>query len=774
MNCHSSAKCGFLEANFCCPVFQCQFPANPSSNRVVISRSQLSLPNIKRNNGVVCSKMLETSVSSEASIKAQVQKLVDLLHVCADEELLDESKAIHGYILKSDFPDNNLLLLLNHVSHAYSKCSEFGSCQVLFDKMLQKNVFSWTVMIVGSIENGLFYDGFKYFREMLEYGMLPDGFAYSAALRLCVALGSLELGKIVHAQIVVRGFTSNVIINTSLLNMYAKLGNVEASSQVFNSMSERNAVSWNAIISGLTANGLHLEAFNRFYEMKDKGFSPDVYTLVGVMKAVGSLGDIGKGKVVHSCVSELGMDSNVVVGTALIDMYAECGALCEAKTVFYSNFSNCGVNMPWNAMISGYTRCKCSQETLQLYVNMCKKNVRSDIYTYCSMFDAIAESKCSKFLMEVHAAVLKSEYDNISLSVQNAIADAYAKCGSLEGVRKIFDRMEQRDIVSWTTLVTAYSQGSQWEAAIVVFSQMREEGFTVNQYTLASTLVACASLCYLEYGRQLHGLLYKTGLQNESCIESALVDMYAKCGSITEAQKVFGCISNADAVSWTAMISGYAQHGFVFCALELFKQMEQLGIKPTAVTLLSILFACSHGGLVKEGLHFFWSMGKRYNLVPEIQHYACVVDLLGRVGLLSEAFEFIRKMPVEPDEMVWQSLLSACRIHGDSELGEIAAKKILSVCPQYSATYVLLSNTYMETGNFREGIDLRNVMKKQGVRKEPGFSWIMINGKAHKFYASDQEHPEKKDIYLMLEELRVHMKALGYTPDLRFVLTSGD
>ncbi|XP_016460763.2 pentatricopeptide repeat-containing protein At2g13600-like isoform X2 [Nicotiana tabacum] len=774
INCHFSAKRGILEANHSCPAFRCQLHTIPSSNRVVISRSQLSLPNTKRNNGVVCNKMLETSVSYEASNKAQVQKLVDLLHVCAEEELLDETKTIHGYILKSNFSDNNLLLLLNHVSHAYSKCSDFSSCQVLFDKMLQKNVFSWTVMIVGSIENGFFYNGFKYFREMLDYGMLPDGFAYSAALRLCVALVSLELGKMVHAQIVVRGFSSNVIINTSLLNMYAKLGNVEDSSLVFNSMSERNAVSWNAIISGLTANGLHLEAFNRFIEMKNKGFSQDVYTLVGVMKAVRSLGDIGKGKVIHSCVSELDMDSNVVVGTALIDMYAECGALCEAKTVFDSNFSNCGVNMPWNAMISGYTRCRCSQEALQLYVNMCKKNVRSDIYTYCSLFDAIAESKCSKFLMEVHAAVLKSEYDNISLSVQNAIADAYAKCGSLEGVRKIFDRMEQRDIVSWTTLVTAYSQGSQWEAAIAVFSQMREEGFAVNQYTLASTLVACASLCYLEYGRQLHGLQYKTGLQNESYIESALVDMYGKCGSITEAEKVFGCISNADAVSWTAMISGYAQHGSVFCALELFKKMEQLGIKPTAVTLLSILFACSHGGLVKEGLHFFWSMGKRYNLVPEMQHYACVVDLLGRVGLLIEAFEFIRKMPVEPDEMVWQSLLSACRIHRDSELGEIAAKKILSVCPQYSAAYVLLSNTYMETGNFREGIDLRNVMKKQGVKKEPGFSWITINGKAHKFYASDQEHPEKKSIYLMLEELRVDMKALGYKPDFRSVLTSGD
>ncbi|KAK4347124.1 hypothetical protein RND71_033463 [Anisodus tanguticus] len=420
MNCHSSAKCEILEANFCYPAFQCQLPTTSSSNRVVISRSELSLPNTKRSNGVVHSKMFETSVSSEASHKAQVQKLIDLLQLCAKEELLNEAKAIHGYILKSSFLDNNLLLVLNHVSHAYSKCSDFSPCQVLFEKMSEKNVFSWTGMIVGSIENEFSYDGFKYFHEMLDYGMLPDGFAYLAGLRLCVALGSLELGKIVHAQIVVRGFTSNVIINTSLLNMYAKLGDIEDSSLVFNSMSGRNTVSWNAIISGLTSNGLHMEAFNHFLEMKNRGFSPDVYTLVGVMKAVRNLGDIGKGKAVH----ELGLESNVVVGTALIDMYAECGALCEARAVFNSNFTNSGVNMPWNAMISGYTRCKCSLEALELYVNMCKKNVMSDIYTHCSLFDAIAELKCSKFLMEVHATVLNSEYDCLALSVQNAIADA--------------------------------------------------------------------------------------------------------------------------------------------------------------------------------------------------------------------------------------------------------------------------------------------------------------------------------------------------------------
>lgn len=253
--------------------------------------------------------------------------------------------------------------------------------------------------------------------------------------------------------------------------------------------------------------------------------------------------------------------------------------------------------------------------------------------------------------------VLKSGVTLMNLNVDNAIADAYSKCGSIEEVEKIFSRMKCRDLVSWTTLVTAYSQCAKWEKSLVTFTQMREEGFIPNQFTLASVLTACANLCYLEYGHQLHCLLCKLGCETVRYIESALIDMYAKGGSLNEAEMVFNRISNPDAVSLTAIISGHAYHGSVTCALWYFRRMEQMNVKPTAVTFLCVMFACSHAGLVEEGLEYFWSMEKHYGLVPNMEHYACIVDLIGRSGRLNEAIEFIRIL----NQMRWCGRL--CWLH---------------------------------------------------------------------------------------------------------------
>ncbi|KAK4385266.1 Pentatricopeptide repeat-containing protein [Sesamum angolense] len=749
-------------------------PKVPNRKEARKSSAAIAFQSINERTRVVGGKLFEIGANYEYSQKTHVQELVDQLHSCADKGLLTETRVIHGYLLKSDFDDDNLLKLLNHVIYAYFKCSDFESAKLVFDYLPRTNVFSWSVMIAGFNQQASFRHGLNYFCKMTAHGILPDGFTYSAILQSCIGMGSVDLGDVVHGQIIVRGFGSHVVVSTALLNMYAKLGKVEEAYRVFNSMAEINDVSWNAMISGLTANGLHLEAFDHFMQMKEQGFVPNMYTLVSVLKAVGMLGHVDKGKRVHECVSELGMQENILVGTALIDMYSRCGHLLEARSVFDMNFSECGVNGPWNAMITGYTLCNCSRQALELYATMCQKNIKPDLYTYCSVFDAIANLKCLWLVKEVHGRVLKSGPDLMNLNVENAIADAYSKCGCLEEVKKILNRMKCRDIVSWTTLVTCYSQCSRWEDALLVFSQMREEGFTPNNFTLASVLTACANLCYLEYGRQIHGLLFKLGFETVRYIESALIDMYAKGGSIKEAEEVFNRISNPDVVSMTAVLSGHAYHGSVADALWHFKRMEQMHIKPNSVTLLCVLSACSHAGLVKEGLQYFWSMEKSYGLVPEMEHYASVVDLLGRVGRLNEAFEFIMKMPIEPDEMVWQTLLAACRIHGNIEFGEIAAKNILSLCPEYSSTYVLLSNTYMETSSYKDGVDLRKLMKEQGVRKEPGYSWISVKGKVHRFYAGDTDHPQKDAIYAKLEELRRKMKNLGYVPDLKYALQGED
>ncbi|XP_063945632.1 pentatricopeptide repeat-containing protein DOT4, chloroplastic isoform X3 [Daucus carota subsp. sativus] len=595
----------------------------------------------------------EPTPDCETWQQSQTQVLVDLLHDCAKNRSIRDSGAVHGYILRREVPGEDLLVLLNHVAYSYSKCSDFSVAKLVFDNMPQRNTFSWTVMISGSTENGFLSDGIKYFSKMQENGMLPDKFTYSAIIQLCIGIECIDCGKSVHAQIVKRGFASQTFVSTSLLNMYAKLGQIEDSCRVFNNMEEHSEVSWAALISGLTANNLYYEAFSSFLTMRKEGVAPNTFTVTSVLKAIGMLGDVDKGKQVHKYVSE---------------------------------------------------------------------------------------------------------------------SDAYSKCGSIEDVRKIFDRMEDRDIVSWTTLVNAYSQCSEWRESLAIFLQMREQGFAPNQFTYPVVLASCANLCFLEYGQQVHGLLHKSGFDTDSCVESALIDMYCKCGSIIEAGYIFDGVSNPDVVSWTAMIWGHAQHGSCAYALELFRKMEEMDIEANAVTLLCVLFACSHGGMVEEGLHYFESMEGTYGIVPEMEHYACIVDLLGRVGRLDDALEFIKSMPVKPNEMVWQSLLGACRIYGDVELGNVAAEKILAILPDCSSTYVLLSNTYMEAGNPKGGISLRNMMKERGVKKEPGCSWISVKDRVHKFYARDEGHPQKDDIYVQLEVLSKGIKDMGYVPCLRYAL----
>ncbi|CAK8578218.1 unnamed protein product [Lathyrus sativus] len=698
-----------------------------------------------------------------------IRPLIDLLKSCEQNGSLRQANCIHGHVLKSSFSDRDNLVCLNHIAHVYSKCMDYDSARKVFDGMSKRNVFSWTVMIVASNEHGYYSYALKLFCMMLEHGLLLDGFAFSAVLQSCVGLDSFKLGEMVHAQIVVRGFATHAFVGTSLLNLYAKLGKCEHSVKVFNNMTEINDVSWNAMISGFTSNGLYLQAFNCFLNMIEVGVSPNKTTLLCVSKAVGLLGDITKCSEVHRHASNWGLDCNASVGTSLINMYSKCGFLSNARLFFDSKFMSCLVSAPWNAMITGYSHAGCHLEALKMFTIMRENGVKPDIYTFCCVFNSIAALKCLKPLKETHAMALKCGFNVREISVSNALADAYVKCESFEAGEKVFYRMEKKDIVSWTTMVTAYCQYSEWGKALATFSQMRSEGSAPNRFTFSSVITACGALCLLEYGQQIHGLICKASLDTDSCIESALIDMYSKCGNLIEANNIFERISNPDTVTWTAIISTYAQHGHVEDALQLFRKMEQSAVKVNAVTLLCILFACSHGGMVEDGLRIFNQMEGTYGVVPEMEHYACVVDLLGRIGRLDEAVEFINRMPIEPDEMIWQTLLGACRIHGNAELGETAAQKILSTQPEHSSTYVLLSKTYMESGLLDNGVNLRDVMKERGIRKEPGHSWISVRGEVHKLYARDQWHPQKDKIYTMLEELTRNIKYMHYEPELSII-----
>jgi pentatricopeptide repeat protein len=323
----------------------------------------------------------------------------------------------------------------------------------------------------------------------------------------------------------------------------------------------------------------------------------------------------------------------------------------------------------------------------------------------------------------------------------NTMMAGYFQHGRLMDAHCLFHGMPEKDVVSWTGMIAGYTQNGHSEEALKLFLKMKQQGINPNRSTFASVLSACASIAALEQGKQIHDHILKTEYSSDVVVGNALVTMYSKCGRINVAYQVFGQMTEQDVVSWTAIITGFAQHGSGKKALELFDRMQQVGIKPNHVTFVGVLTACSHSCLLDEGWQHFYSMTRDYGITPGVDHYACMVDLLGRMGLMTEAEDFIKNMPLQPDPVVWKALLGACAVHRNLEVGERVAKELFKLEPQNSAAYVLLSNIYATTGRWDDVTKVRFMMKNIGVQKEAGCSWIEIKNKVHAFIVGDRSHP---------------------------------
>ncbi|XP_010271319.1 PREDICTED: pentatricopeptide repeat-containing protein At4g16470 [Nelumbo nucifera] len=351
--------------------------------------------------------------------------------------------------------------------------------------------------------------------------------------------------------------------------------------------------------------------------------------------------------------------------------------------------------------------------------------------------------------------------------LQTKLAILYAKNGDLETAHIMFDKISNRSLVSWNAMISGYVQKGLDETGLNLYHKMRQSGLIPDQYTFASVFRACASLATLEQGKRVHAVMIKSQLTENVVVNSALTDMYFKCSSPHDGHRVFDKTSERNVVTWTALISGYGQHGRVNEVLDLFNRMLHEGFRPNYVTFLAVLTACSHGGLINEGWKYFTSMSRDYGIRPRGKHYAAMVDLLGRAGRLNEAYEFVLNSPCEDHSVIWGALLGACRIHGNLELVKLAAKKFFELEPENAGKYVVLSNAYAAYGLWKHVAEVRKVMKVSGVRKEPGYSWIEVQGEAHTFAVGDKSHRQSEQIYEVIKELTCALKDAGYLPDLR-------
>eukprot|EP01018_Ginkgo_biloba_P015597 Gb_36168 [translate_table: standard] len=577
-----------------------------------------------------------------------------------------------------------------------------------------------------------------------------DVCTYTRLLQGCIQRKALAEGKQLHAFMNKLGFKPDVVLQNQLLNMYVKCGNVEDARRVFDKMTERNVVSWNAMIAGYVQIEHFEKAVALFYQMQLIGMNPSRYTLVSILSSCANLSTLEQGKEIHGHVVKAGFVSNVFVESALVDMYAKCGIMDYARKVFDRMFERNSVS--WNVMIAGYARNEQFEEALKFFRRMEWEGMKPDEFTFGSILSACADLLVPKTGKEIHARMIKSTFAS-DIFALCALVNMYAKCGGIEDARNVFDRMSNRDLVSWNAMLAGYAYQGPVEEALEFFQQMECGGIKPDQFTFVSVLCASANIAALEHGKQVHANIIKTGFEFVLCVGNALVDMYAKCGSIESAQKTFDKMHKQNVVSWNAIISGCAQHGRGKEALQLFEQMQWASVKPDHITFIGILSACSHVGLLDEGRHYFDSMTHDHGITPGLEHYTCIFDLLGRAGRLDEAEDLINCMPFEPDVLVWRTLLGACRIHGNEELGKRAAECVLELEPQSPSTYVLLSNIYAAAGRWNDVTKVRNMMKERGVRKEPGQSWIFVKGKVHTFMARDISHPHAEEIYSKLEEL---------------------
>ncbi|XP_019053204.1 PREDICTED: pentatricopeptide repeat-containing protein At4g14820 [Nelumbo nucifera] len=535
------------------------------------------------------------------------------------------------------------------------------------------------------------------YEKMRREGIGVDRFSFPPLLKASARVATLSEGMEIHGLASKLGFDSDPFVQTGLVRVYSACGRIFEARFLFDKMLHRDIVTWSVMIDGYCQSRLYEDALLLFEEMKNSGVEPDEMVLATMLSACGRAGNLDYGKAIHDYISEKNFSLDSHLQSALITMYTNCGSMDAAR---------------------------------YLFDKMSPKN----------------------------------------LVASTSMVSGYSKLGNIEAARSIFNQMVEKDLVSWSAMISGYAESDCPQEALKLFKEMQVSGVKPDQVTMLSVISACAHLGMLDQAKWIHIFIDKNGFGDILSVNNALIDMYAKCGSLVGARSVFDKMHKRNVISWTSIITAYAMHGNANDALWLFDQMKAKGVEPNGVTFVGVLYACSHAGLVEKGHQIFSSMINEHNIMPKHEHYGCMVDLFGRANLLREALELIETMPIPPNVVVWGSLLAACRLHGEVELGEFAAKRLLELDPDHDGAHVLLSNIYAKAKRWDDVVGVRKLMKHRGVNKERGCSKIEVNNEIHEFVMADRNHKLADEIYEKLDEVIGELKLIGYAPDTGSVL----
>ncbi|OWM71735.1 hypothetical protein CDL15_Pgr005923 [Punica granatum] len=663
---------------------------------------------------------------------------------------------LHGFAISSGFV--LFTTVSNSLMNLYFKAGTLDSALNIFENIDDPDVVSWNTVLSGSRDSE---SAFAVALAMNRKGVSFDAVTYTKLLSYCLDLEGFLFGLQLHCPAMKCGLDCEVFVANALITLYARQGLLVDGRKVFDEMPTHDLVSWGAMISGYTQEGNYgSESIRLLIRMLREGMRPDHVSLTGAVSACSQEGNFELGRQIHGLSVKIGQGKHTSVCNILMAIYSKAQATEDVKLVFKNMLERNVIS--WTTMISADER-----EAVSLFNSMRWEGICPNDVTFVGLLHSITSRNLVPEGRMVHGYCIRTGFTS-ELNVSNCLITMYAKFEEMESAKRVFEEAPSREIISWNALISGYAQNGMCQEALEMYFSAIMESFQPNPYTFGSALSAIGSAesISLRQGQRCHSHIIKLGLDSNSIVSGSLLDMYAKRGSISESLSVFSQTSRRSQFAWTAIISAHARHGDYDSAMELFKEMEEEGVKPDLITYLSVLTACGRKGMVDVGREVFKSMIRDHSIEPSHEHYSCMVDMLGRAGQLNEAEELLGQTPGGPRLSALQSLLGACRVHGNMEMAERVVDALMEIEPMESGSYVLMSNLYAEKGHWEKVAEIRKGMRERGVVKEIGFSWVDDGSLSlHGFSSGDMSHPQSDDIFSMAHCLGLEMQFLREKDD---------
>lgn len=657
------------------------------------------------------------------------------------------------------------MFLANQLLRMYASQGRLREAMDVFTKVVEPGTFMWSNIIAAYAKHGQAMRAIQLYHQMCITTVKPDGHVFVAALQACAAAGDLDSGKQVHSDVLNSGVPPDLFVCSCLVDMYAKCGSLEDARSVFNQLDTRDVVIWNSMLSGYVKQGRGHEALALYEQMDVEGVvPPNPVTFACLLKACAEIGALRQGEQLHAQIAERGLVAHSLLGTCLVDMYAKLGKVEDARRVFDSLVTKNVVT--WTAMITGYADNERCREALFLYDEMeLDGMIVADPVTFACLLNTCAKVGALQKGKQLHSRISERGFESDTV-VGTSLVAMYAKCGQLEDARNIFDNMLSRNVITWTAMMTGYVVQQQGQESLSLYEEMEREGVIVaDPVMFACLLKACASSGALQQGIQLHARIVQIGLDSDMAVGNSLVDMYAKCGRLHDACRVFAVLPAKDVVTWTMLINGFGRSNQAHKAIQCFHDMGQTGVDPNSTTFLCLLVACSHEGLVNEGKQLFKAMVEEHNIQPTIEHYTCMVDLLGRAGYLHEAEKMLASF--DGDDIGYMSLLGACRSHCDVDMGMRCFQYLVRSDCQNAGAYVLMGNIYADAGRWSDVERIERLRKAAGAHRKPAVAGIEVDRRVHTFVVGEKEEGVSSKARSLNVRLR---EEEGHVPNTELVL----